>query len=378
MKIAFLCKRRYTGKDVITDRFGRLYELPLQLALLGHEVRGYCLDYHQAGSGAWRHEVTTGALRWESRSLGALRLPAMLGYPWHLLRRLRGFPPDLLIGASDIPHVAMTAWLARRLGIPFAIDLYDNFESFSLARVPGFVTAYRRAIRRAGLITAVSEPLQRKVQQEYRASGSVRVMTNAIDRYMFRRFERSEARSHLNLPIEARLVGTAGGLQRSKGVGTLYAAWEQLRAMRPDIHLVLAGPTDNGFPPPRGDRVHYLGQLPQARVAELFSALDVGVVTLADTAFGRYCFPQKLHEMLACGLPVVAADVGVMSVLLRGSPGLLYPHGDSAALVAAVLRQLDAPSMPELPVPDWAQLVADIEPDLRTLALAPQDRGAPR
>ena len=44
MRIAFLCKRHYTGKDVITDRFGRLYEIPHQLALLGHEVKAWCLD----------------------------------------------------------------------------------------------------------------------------------------------------------------------------------------------------------------------------------------------------------------------------------------------------------------------------------------------
>jgi hypothetical protein len=27
-------------------------------------------------------------------------------------------------------------WLARRLNVPFVADLYDNFESFGLARIP--------------------------------------------------------------------------------------------------------------------------------------------------------------------------------------------------------------------------------------------------
>jgi len=35
MKIAFLCKRRYMDKDVVADRYGRLYEIPYQLSRLG-------------------------------------------------------------------------------------------------------------------------------------------------------------------------------------------------------------------------------------------------------------------------------------------------------------------------------------------------------
>jgi hypothetical protein len=36
MRMAFLCKRHYMGKDVIADRYARLYEIPYQLVKLGH------------------------------------------------------------------------------------------------------------------------------------------------------------------------------------------------------------------------------------------------------------------------------------------------------------------------------------------------------
>ena len=32
MRIAYLCKRHYMGKDVVLDRYARLYEIPFQLA----------------------------------------------------------------------------------------------------------------------------------------------------------------------------------------------------------------------------------------------------------------------------------------------------------------------------------------------------------
>lgn len=46
MRITFLCKRRYMSKDAILDRYAQLYEIPYQLARLGHEVHDYCLGYY--------------------------------------------------------------------------------------------------------------------------------------------------------------------------------------------------------------------------------------------------------------------------------------------------------------------------------------------
>ena len=39
MKILVLSKRQYMGKDLLEDRFGRFWELPLELAQLGHDVQ---------------------------------------------------------------------------------------------------------------------------------------------------------------------------------------------------------------------------------------------------------------------------------------------------------------------------------------------------
>ena len=182
MRIAFLCKRRYMGKDVILDRYARLYEIPYQLARRGHVVRGFCLSYHGDAEGVWAHEAEPGQLTWESRSPGRSVLPALATYPRHLLRQLRAFAPDVLIAASDIPHVALGAWLARRLHVPYAADLYDNFEGFGQARLPGMVSLLRRAVRRADLVTTTSEPLRELVVDTYRARGKVLAMPSTVDK----------------------------------------------------------------------------------------------------------------------------------------------------------------------------------------------------
>jgi len=368
MRIAFLCKRRYMSKDVILDRYARLYEIPFQLARLGHTVRAFCLSYtNDAQQGGWSHAAAPGSLQWESTSLGRAYVPALLSYPVWLLRRLREFAPDIIIGASDIPHVALGYWLSKRLHVPFVADLYDNFEAFGQARIPGMVTALRHAVRGAALVTTTSEPLRALVVDEYRARGTVIAMPSTVDKSVFHARDRAACRAALGLPIDAQLIGTAGGLNRDKGILALYDAWQLLERSRSNLHLVLAGPCESGTPPPAGARVHYLGALPHARIAEVFCALDVGVICILDTPFGRYCFPQKAYEMLACNLPVVAADVGAMSSLFADAPDTLFAAGDSANLARNIEAKLRQPRPPDIAIGDWPAVVADLEPRLRAL-----------
>ena len=364
MRIAYLCKRRYMSKDVILDRYARLYEIPYQLARLGHTVEAYCLDYRRERTpGLSKHDVAPGALAWHAQALG----PGMAVYPSRLLRQLRGFAPDIVIAASDIPHVVLGGWLSRKLEVPFVADLYDNFEGFGQARIPGMVAALRRAVRAADLVLTTSEPLRELVVDGYGARGQVVAMPSTVDKAVFHPRARATCRATLGLPIDALLLGTAGGLQRDKGVLDLYQAWDRLRQRIPKAHLVLAGPHEPGLPPPEGERVHYLGALPHDHVAQLFCALDVGAICILDTAFGRYCFPQKAYEMLACALPVVAADVGAMGSLLSRAPGCLYRVGDAQDLADKLIAQLETPTAIDIKIEGWAGVIGKLEPKLRSL-----------
>ncbi|SDG78765.1 glycosyltransferase family 4 protein [Dyella sp. 333MFSha] len=363
MRIAFLCKRRYMGKDVIDDRYARLYEFPRQLAERGHDVLVLCIGYQGQADSEALHDTASGRLRFVSRGIRAPWLPAMMSYPFRTLRALRNFDPELVIGASDIPNVALAAWAAARLKRPLSVDLYDNFEAFGQARVPGMVATLRRATRRAAVVTTTSEALARYVREVYGVRSDVVAMPSTIDSEMFRPRDKMQSREELGLPVDALLVGTAGGLHRAKGIGELYAAWDELKS-DPRMHLVLAGPTDGSIEMPTGQRVHYLGQLPHHRVASMLSALDVATVCVLDTAFGRYCFPQKAYEILAAGTAVVASDVGAMRDVLAGYPTLLYRAGSASSMAECIRAQLAHPVRADLPIKNWADLIADVEPHL--------------
>lgn len=355
------------GKDVILERYGRLYEIPRQLARLGHEVRGFCLSYQGRAADTGTHSEAPGQLQWSTYSLGRLYLPALANYPRHLLKQLRAFTPDLIIGASDIPHVILGAQLARNRGCPFVADLYDNFEGFGQARIPGMVPLLRRAVRQADLVLTTSELLRGLVVDTYKAQGEAIVMPSAVDKAVFHPRDKLACRKALGLSPDVQLIGTAGGLYYKQGIGALYEAWRQLAVNHPSLHLALAGPVEPGAPRPRSPRIHYLGNLPQERIAELFCALDVGLACIPGTPSERYRFPRKIYEMLACDLPVVATNVGATGALLAPTPQSLYETGDVRGLARKVGAQLTSPVRPDLPISDWEKLVADIEPYLQQL-----------
>jgi glycosyltransferase involved in cell wall biosynthesis len=361
VRIAFLCKRQYMGHDVIADRYARLYEQPRQLALRGHAVLGLCLSYRRTDARDEVHDAAPGSLRWVGLAPGGLGPAGLAKYPRQTLRVLREFAPDLLVGASDAPQIVLGSWLARRLRIPFAADLYDHFESFGLSRLPGIVSLYRRALRDAVVVTCVSEPLAELVRRDYGAHGTVLALPSTIDRTVFRPLDRAACRAQLGLPPKAKLVGTAGGLSREKGIELLYRAFAQVARDDPEVHLVLAGPVDPKCTPPADPRVHHLGMLPHARTATLFNALDVGVVYLRDTPYGRYSFPQKAYEMAACRVPLAVARVGAMATMLQDWPQTLYEPDDAASLADCLAKQLARPQIAELEIPDWEKLAGRME-----------------
>ena len=269
------------------------------------------------------------------------------------------FQPDVVLASSDMIYVVVGRRIAAGCGAAFVADLYDNYEIFASAAIPGLRRLYRRALDRADLVACVSPPLQRQVQDDVGRAGPTIVVENAVDRAVFRPRDRIAARTRLELPQDARIVGTAGALTASRGIDCVFEAYTALAADDPNLHLALAGPRDVAIPD--HPRVHDFGMLDWEAVPHLLSALDLGVVCNKDTAFARYCFPQKAYEMLACGVNVVAADVGVMSEMFAHAPGNLFAPGDAASLAAAVRHGLTAPPVNVGAIPTWDELAARLE-----------------
>jgi teichuronic acid biosynthesis glycosyltransferase TuaC len=353
MRVLFLTKQQYMGKDLLRDRFGRFYEFPRMLAGQGHHVRGICLKYWTEGLDSPVLRQCLDGVEWQSFQLGCNWLAAFFRHFQRLKEIAVGFEPEMVVGASDAMHVMMAASLSSRIRVPLTVDLYDNFESYWATQLPGIKTGLKRGILSASAISTVSPNLAEKVKNEYQAPGIVRTITNAVCPEIFHRTDKALARRTLCLPESGLLVGTAGALGANRGIKTLFQAFEKLSGMRRNLYLILAGRVERGFHIPIHDKIRYLGELPHSDVGHLFNALDVGVVCNRQNQFAEYCFPQKFYEMIACRLPVVAADIGVMQTLLVGYENCLYDPERADSLADAVEKQLNKPTVADILVPTW-------------------------
>ncbi len=125
-----------------------------------------------------------------------------------------------------------------------------------------------------------------------------------------------------------------------KGLEVLLAALPAVRAVHPDVEVVVAGRGQRALP----GWVRRETSVGDRQKAALLASADVFVAP--HTA--RESFGIVLLEAMASGAPVVASDLPAFCSLLAhgdGDAGLgrLFPAGDADALAAAVLDVLASP-----------------------------------
>jgi glycosyltransferase involved in cell wall biosynthesis len=356
MRILILSKRQYMNRDLINDRYGRFRELPLALAAMGNEVAGICLSYRSRDEGRHDDLDENGHVVWHAMNVTRLLSCSSTSY-WRKVDSIgKDFRPDLVWACSDALHAILGLNIARKLNSSFVIDLYDNFESYPLTRIPGITSAFRRSLRRADGITCISRPLAQYVRETIGSECPIEVIENAVPGNLFRPMNQLDSRRELGLPQDGIFIGTAGAISKSRGIETLFRAFEIISRERSDIHLALAGSVDKRLTIPRNPRIHYLGMLPPNKVPVLLSALNISIICNRDSAFGKYCFPQKFYESIACNIPVLAAGTGSLLELLKDRPEYLFEPEDSNSLVTVLRRHIDNPLSLPLEVPTWNML----------------------
>jgi glycosyltransferase involved in cell wall biosynthesis len=169
------------------------------------------------------------------------------------------------------------------------------------------------------------------------------------------------------------IIGTAGALHRSRDIHSLFRAFEILAAENDRLHLAVAGPRKWNLRIPASARIHDLEILPHEQIPAFINSLDLAVIGYSDSPQGRYSFPQKAYETLACRVPLIAAAVGTMEDLLKQRPDCLFEPDHPESLAAAARRQLQNPVVLDIAVPTWEALAKQLE---KFFALICNDHGA--
>ncbi|MCA9248354.1 MAG: glycosyltransferase family 4 protein [Planctomycetales bacterium] len=211
-------------------------------------------------------------------------------------------------------------------------------------------------LNRHGCLVAVSQATRDFHVAQGLDASRVRVVYNGVDLARFHPRERSGwLHRELGIPADAPLVGTIGQISLRKGqdvflaaarrvaeendaaqfviVGSRYSEKEESRLFEARLHAMAAEPPLHG-------RVHFLGL--RDSIEQLLPELSLLVHTARQEPLGRV-----LLEAAACGLPVVATDVGGTWEIFPADSGaaLLVSSDDPPATgqgIAALLA--DQPS----------------------------------
>jgi glycosyltransferase involved in cell wall biosynthesis len=353
LRILVLTKRQYMNKDLIDDRFGRFREIPLALARMGHSVHGLCLSYASRNEG-W---IKDGPVLWKSINAGALKAAGLIRFIKTAGRYAE--EADVIWACSDSFYGVIGCALGRIYNVPVVFDIYDNFGAFFVARLPLAKQLYHWALRHSDAITCLSKPFAEFILDRYAPHQRIYPVEFAVRTDLFKPLDKLRCREMFDLPSNARIIGTAGALYKIREVGLLLEAFEKLKKQNPDLHLALAGPRDIHIP--ADTRIHDCGILPFEKVPNFINALDVAVVCYADDDFGKYCFPQKTREFMACNIPVIAAKVGSLKDIFKDHPQWLYEPGNPLSLTETLARRLVEQKTDYDTSPVWKDLALKVE-----------------
>jgi len=197
--------------------------------------------------------------------------------------------------------------------------------------------SYRAFDPRLTRIVAPSVALAREAaSSSLFARLDVITIPHGVDTEVFKPRDQALARDLLGIPAEAQVILFAAASVDSplKGIDILAAALSQMR--RPDVIVVSIGASEVTLD--REIRHISLGEFHNERLMSLaYSAADIFVTPARAEAFGLVA-----AEAMASGLPIIAADVGGLSDMVRdGHNGVLVPPLDVAGFRSALDTLID-------------------------------------
>lgn len=218
-------------------------------------------------------------------------------------------------------------WATRQGVSRLLLKTMDRLLAASSTHLLADSASQRRFIIDQG----VTRPEKLKVLAEGSISGV------NVERFRPDDVARSVVRKQLGVSDGDVLLLFLGRLNRDKGVLDLAAAFAEVADESEQIHLLLAGPDEDGL---TGiirqrvglfaDRLHFIEYTDKPEA--YLTAADLFCLPSYREGFG-----SVIIEAAACGVPAIGSNIyGVSDAICDGKTGLLFLAGDTIALADAI------------------------------------------
>jgi glycosyltransferase involved in cell wall biosynthesis len=299
--------------------------------------------------------------------------------PSQIAARLSAARPQVVHVATEGPLGWAAVSAARRLGVPTTSDFRTNFHQYchyyrlgwTAPGIGAYLRCFHNRTRRSFAPTG-------QVRRALFAAGfqRVEVVGRGVDGERFTPAMRDPALRARWGMSDAPALLYVGRLAPEKNVELALRAYESARRFVPAARMIVVG---DGPLRRRLERahpeVHFTGTLSGDALVAHYASADIFLFPSLTDTFGNVTL-----EALACGVPVVAFDLGAASEHVADRVnGRLVPAGDeqgfviSASLLTAQYRELE-PMRREARnaalLADWQSVLHGFEDQLADVAYA--------
>jgi D-inositol-3-phosphate glycosyltransferase len=224
------------------------------------------------------------------------------------------------------------------------------------------IAGEQEVLQVADRIIAATPAEQSQLEFLYHASSrKLTIIPPGVDTSHFYPIPADEARAAIGLSPENRMILYVGRIEPLKGVETLIRAMSLLRQQHllseVPHHLAIVGGDPDADPLQMNaemarlqklcrdlgncDTIIFLGKRGQETLPYYYSAAEMVVVPSHYESFGMVAL-----EAMACGVPVVASQVGGLAFLVQdGETGFVVPDGEPEALAERLGRLIQDPEL---------------------------------
>lgn len=336
MNIGIVCYASVGGSGVVAT------ELAKALAARGHRVHLVSSDtpfrLNEFHADLTLHQVQTPAYP-------LFREPQyVLSLANTLVQVGREFKLDILHAHYAIPH-ATAALLAKQVlesagRPPRVVTTLHGTDITLVGNDPSFSEIVAYSIERSDGVTAVSRSLRDATARELGVRRDIAVIPNFLDCGVFRRVEVPTLRRRFSAEGAAKVVIHVSNFRPVKRIDAVMKVFARIAQQVPARLLLVGDGPDSGSVHRLSrelgvtDLVHAVGS--QEAVIPLLSAADVFLLPSAQESFGLAAL-----EAMACGVPVVASNVGGLpEVIEHGRTGFLHAPDDLDGMSASAVALL--------------------------------------
>ncbi len=262
---------------------------------------------------------------------------------------LKAIKSSKIVHAHGHPYLTslIAAKLAKRYDLPFVLTQHNTFieyENFfdTVERLNDLAIG-KETLKEADKIITVSNATKDYVLSLGAKPKRVEVMHNGVDLERFQPLtgKREETRKRLGIPQNSKVVITVRRLVFKNGIDTLIECANIVAKKNPNITFLVVGKGPDQISVQM--RAQQLGIENNFRLTGFVKDEDLPFYYNAADFFvlpskSGEGLPLVALEAMACGLPVIATDVGGINEVLTEKWGRLVPANQPELLAKAVLE----------------------------------------